>query len=274
MTATEVLAWWPGRRHASAPSIRLRVTVIALCAAALPELAAAQRRADRDTLAAVEADDAFITLEDGQPGAPGEWELQLDVGWLDEPEMGDRLDLHAELQHTPSWNRFFRNTQLQLTIPAAVADGEVELRDPVAAWQQRWVADPGLMLSVATLLEVEIPTAATSTGNDATMTGVLVKGVGTGRAYVNGFLELDEGEGLAQWGVRLGYGLPLGDRAILIGDYVHQEEEGGPAQRILEVAGSYEVSDRLGIGPGLLVGLDRGRDTPRFGAGVRFVVSL
>jgi hypothetical protein len=151
----------------------------------------------------------------------------------------------------------------------------------VLGWQQRWVAEDGLMPTLGTLAEVRLPSGYHSSGVDGTLTGIVAKDCGPGTLYLNAFAKTANGDNIDelrhfQWGLRAGYKWRITDDWALIGDYVHEvsEEEGHGDLNLLEVSGEWHVTKDLTIGPGILVGLDDNEETPNFGAGVHLTWSF
>lgn len=235
-----------------------------------------------DAVAARQSVDAFNSLEDGQPGAPGQLELEFNVGWQTTSDESDPVTFETELQYTLDGNAFLRNTQLILGVPLELGNGDIDGNaDLRFGWQQRWIKEEGLIPTVATLAEVRVPSGDDSSGVDGTLTGILAKDLGPGTLYFNAFGKTVNGDNIEnrrdfQWGFRTGYKWRLNDDFALIGDYLLQssEQRGHRDVNALEFSGEYRVNENLTIGPGILIGLDDSDETPNFGAGVRFLISF
>ena len=227
--------------------------------------------------------DAFISLEDGAPGDPGDVELQVETAWETfsngEP---DPMGLAYELSYTGGGSTFSKNMTLSLTQEAELGNGSVAGNgDTEVGWQQRWVAQHGGVPSMATVLLMRLPTGDSSSGVDLTLVGVLAKDLGPGAGYLSAWATSANGHNVDpirhfQWGAQLGYKWRLSDQLALLGNYVHKtsEEDGNDSVNLLELAAEYRVSDRLTVGPGILIGLDNGEETPNFGAGLSMTFAI
>jgi len=237
---------------------------------------------DEDEITEHQSVDSFSSLEDGQPGAPGEWEVQIDMGWRTTSGEHDPFSLNMEIQKTLSGSEFLNNTQLIVAVPLELGLGGVDGNGDVnLEWQQRWVKDNGTMPTLSTLTEVRLPTGYHSSGVDGKITGIVAKEAGPGTLYFNAFAETANGDNVEdlrhfQWGFRGGYKWRINEKFALIGDYVNQssEEEGHANINALELSGMYKATEHLTIGPGILIGLDHNDETPNFGAGVRLMINF
>ena len=175
-----------------------------------------------DDVAGRQSVDAFISIEDGQPGDPGSWELAITLGWqkertdkeierrfespmMDEATAGplERLTMDSELpetrtvfedifeaeyemKYTGEGSTFRDNMKLSLTQGAEIGSGRVDGNgDTELNWQQRWHVEAGKVPTLATLFSVRLPTGNGSTGVDATLTGILDKDLGPGTVYLS-----------------------------------------------------------------------------------------
>jgi len=265
----------------------------------------------KDPVALRQEIDSFTSLQDGQPAAPGDWELQLDGGWNTRSHRHDHTLIEPVVKYTPhrytsSGYEFFEAMQLSLRMPLDVGRGEVVGNgDMTFGWQERWLVEHDGLPTVATLAEIRMPTGRKSNGADGTLTGILDKDFGPGTMYLNGWVRTANGEsenggegrtakycvdfyssGASQslcengcdrrhfqWGVRLGYKWRVCGRTSLIVDYVHQSSEktGRDNVNLLELAAEFRTQHRVAFGPGVFVGLDRNAETPRLGAGFRIL---
>ena len=240
-----------------------------------------QFRPSGDDVAERQSIDAFSSLEDGQPGHPGRFELQFDFGWETTSGEHDPVLFKPELKFTLDGNEFLRNTKLTLSVPTEFGSGGVNGNaDLEFGWQQRWVTEEGLMPTLATLAEIRIPSGYHSSGVDGTLTGIVAKDFGPGTFYFNAFAETANGHNVKdlrafQWGLRAGYKWRVSDDFALIGGYVYSSSEqyGHGDINLLEVSGQWRVSETITIGPGVFVGLDNNEETPNFGAGFRLTWS-
>jgi hypothetical protein len=235
-----------------------------------------------DEVAERQSFDTWSTLEDGQPGAPGELEIHLASGWQTRSGEHDPVFLHPELEYTLDGSEFLRNTQLDLGVPLTLGYGDYAGEGDIEfGWQQRWVKEECNMPTLATLAEMRIPSGYEGSGVDGKLTGIVAKDVGPGTAYLNAFVETANGHEIDdlrhfQWGGRVGYKWRISDCFSLIGDYVHQssEETGHANSNTLELSTEYKFNEHLSIGPGIVIGLDRNEETPYLGAGFRLVYSI
>jgi len=240
----------------------------------------------KDTVALRQELDTFTSLEDGQPAGPGDWELQLQSGWGTWSDTGrhDPLLLEPAVKYTPhrygpTGAHFLENTQLRLQMPFALGTGDVPGNGNLHfGWQQRWVAECGLMPTFSTLGEIRMPTRDGSGGVDGTFTGILARTLGPGTGYLNGWARSANATDIEklrhlQWGFRTGYKLPLSDRTSLVAVYSHSSStaEGSANRNVLELGASFRTRHHLSFGPGVFVGLDDNAETPHFGAGFRFI---
>jgi len=167
-----------------------------------------------------------------------------------------------------------------LVTPVEMGLGGVEGNaDLEFGWQQRWVAENGMMPTLATLAEIRIPSGYHSSGIDGTLTGIIAKDVGPGTVYLNGFIKTANGDNIEdlrhfQWGAATGYRWRVNDQVALIGGYTikSSEEVGHGNINLLEFSGEYHVNEHLIIGPGIFIGLDDNEETPNFGAGIRVTI--
>lgn len=127
----------------------------------------------QEDMADLQSVDAFNSIEDGQPGAPGERELQIDAGWRTRPGSHDPFTLHTEIKYTPTGSDFLRNMKLELSAPLELGLGGTPGNgDLVLGWKQRWVTDHDWVPSLSTLAEVRAPSGYRSSGVDGTLTGI------------------------------------------------------------------------------------------------------
>lgn len=235
-----------------------------------------------DALTERQSVDAFNSLEDGQPSLAGKMELQLQFGWKTTSGEHDPFEFSTELQYTPDGNEFLRNMQLILGVPVEMGLGGVEGNADIdLGWQQRWVKEDGMMPTISTLAEIRLPTGYHSSGVDGTLTGILAKEMGSGTAFLNGWVKTANGDNVEdlrhfQWGARAGYKYRVSDTLALIGDYFIEssEEEGHSNVNALEFSAEYRFNEHVTIGPGILVGLDDNEETPNLGAGLRLQIAF
>lgn len=218
-----------------------------------------------DDVAGRQAVDAFISIEDGQPGGPGEWELAIEFGWekarhvrepeeegsvsyrmeteptmprpieTEETEAEDEdrnaYEAEYELKYTGKGSHFRENMKLSLTQGAELGKGLIDGNgDAELNWQQRWATESGRRPTLATLLTLRLPTGLGATGVDLTLTGILDKDLGPGTFYFSawGTLADDErNEGIRefQWGAQAGYKWRVLDRFALYANYVYKSSE-------------------------------------------------
>jgi len=236
-----------------------------------------EERTFEDDVGARQSIDAFNSLEDGQPGGPGEWELQLDFGWETTSDEPDPATIKTELKYTPDGSEFLRNMKLLLDLPFELGNGDIDGNADIGfGWQQRWVTENDRMPTLATLAEIRIPSGDDSSGVDGTLTGIMAKDLGPGTFYINAFAKTVNGNNIEnrrdfQWGFRTGYKWRLDQDISFIADYLLEssEERGHRDINAFELSGQYRVNENLTIGPGILIGLDDNDETPNFGAGVR-----
>jgi hypothetical protein len=187
---------------------------------------------EADDVAERQSFDAFTSLQDGQPDAPGDWELEMSSGWSTLRHGPDATVAEPTLKYTPhrytqSGYELWENSQLSLRMPVQVGDGEVEGNgDMTFGWQERWFKEGDIRLpsggngaaggggvalpSFSTLAEVRMPTGDRSNGADGTFTAILAKDFGPGTTYLNGWVSSVNGENVEdhrpfQWGARAGY---------------------------------------------------------------------
>ncbi len=238
--------------------------------------------------------DTISFLQDGQPGRPGQIELNFFSAWQTQSRRSDLASIAPEIKWTPS---FLPNTEFGLGLPIGLFNGRIDGNaDIYLSWLQRWVqeSEGEWWPTFSTLNELRIPNGYGSEGLDWTLTGILAKELGPGTAYMNAFLRSANGQndwerGLSwadalyssrdysddrrhfQWGFRWGYKWRITDCFALIGDYVLQSNplRGWHNQHIGEVSAEWRLSNQLTIGPGIMYTLDGSAQTPNFGAGVK-----
>jgi hypothetical protein len=238
----------------------------------------------KDDVALRQEIDTFSSLEDGQPAAPGDWEMELGSGWDTRRGRPDPALLEPTLKYTPHrytdhGYEFFENAQLSLKMPLEAGNGEVAGNgDLTFGWQERWCKESGLLPTLATLAQVRIPDGDESSGADGKLTGIADKDLGPGTTYLNGWVKTANGDNVDdprhfQWGFRTGYKWRVAEGFALVGDYVHQtsQETGHGNVNLLEFSAEFRTEHHLAFGPGLFVGLDHAGETPYIGAGFRFV---
>ncbi|MBI5764817.1 MAG: hypothetical protein HZA51_14975 [Planctomycetes bacterium] len=95
-------------------------------------------RLTEDPVTARQSVDSYCSLEDGQPGDPGTFELQLEFGWLTTSGSHDPALWRGELQYNPDGTDFLRNMQLTLGVPLEMGLGGVQGNGDIElGWQQR-----------------------------------------------------------------------------------------------------------------------------------------
>lgn len=236
----------------------------------------------KDQIALRQEVDAFNSLEDGHPAAPGDWEMQLGTGWQTTSNLSDPALLEPILKYTPhryteSGYELFENAQLRLRAPMRLGIGQQEGNgDLTFGVQERWVTEDGLMPTLSTLGEIRIPNGDNSNGVDGTFTGILDKDIGPGTAIFNGWVKSANSDNIEdlrrfQWGLRLGYKWRCTDRMSFIGDIVHQtsQQNGHANANLIELSAEFRTKHHLAFGPGLFAGLDNHAETPNFGAGFK-----
>jgi hypothetical protein len=235
-----------------------------------------------DEVAERQSVDTYSSLEDGQPGTPGGFEIELSSGWTKFRHESESIEFEPEIEYTLDGSDFLRNAQLQLAAPLDLGEGDVQGNGDITfGWQQRWVAENGSMPTLATLAQVRAPSGNDSSGVDGTLTGIVAKDLGPGTAIFNAWVKTANGHNIEdvrhfQWGFRAGYKWRVTDNWSVVGDYVHQssEETGHANINALELSTQYKVNEHLTIGPGIIVGLDNHEETPEFGAGLKAEVSF
>lgn len=243
---------------------------LAVILASAPAAAQTPRVAP-DTLAIVQPNAAFTSLEDGQPGALGRWSFQVNLGRQDFTSAVSPTESFVELEYTGTSTWLMRNLEFQVVIPIRLRRSTTKLGRPIFGWQQRWIADFDAMFSVATLMEYELPTQGEAGEVAAALTGILTKGIGTGSVYLNVLGGTDRRPAFALGGARLGYILWPNQRVSFVADYELLQLRGRPPAHVLELGMAWVPSSRLSIGPGIVLGLTRNSETPRFGSGVRVI---
>ena len=235
-----------------------------------------------DDVAERQSVDSYCSLEDGQPGKPGGFEIELFSGWTKFRHESEEIGLEPELEYTLDGSEFLRNTQLQLSAPMQLGEGDVAGNgDLTFGWQQRWVAENGSMPTLATLAQIRAPSGYHGSGVDGTLTGIVAKDIGPGTAIFNAWIKTANGHEIDdlrdfQWGGRIGYKWRISDQLAVIGDYVHQvsEETGHSNTNALELSAEYKINENISVGPGIIVGLDNHEETPEIGAGVQLHISF
>ena len=254
-----------------------------------------------DAVAERQSMDAYTSIEDGQPGGPGEFEIRLDTAWEKESgEEENEFPVEYELKYTGKGNDFWKNSKWSLTQGAELGNGSVDGNGDIElGWQQRWVSQEDHFATFGTLLSFRLPTGDDSSGVDTTLTLILDKDLGPGTIYLSSWVTSAHGHNnleeddhhwpfwwwrhddeaelrRTQWGAQLGYKWQLADKFALIGNYVlkSSEEDGEDSINQLELAGEYHATDSLTIGPGIVIGLDDHEETPDFGVGIRFTYAF
>jgi hypothetical protein len=250
-----------------------------------------------DEMEDIQSFNTWTSLEDGQPGQPGEVQINYFNGWTTTSGESDPWLMTPQLEITlgQSQSSFLRNTKIGIATPLELGNGGVDGNGDIELeWIQRWIAEEPCHWwpTFSTVNVIRFPSGYHSEKIDWTLTGVLAKNVGPGTAYMNAFLKsangnnnLDSGSNSLnslfgeedgddlrnfQWGFRWGYKWRINDKFALIADYIIESSElrGNHDHNIGELSAEWRVTDHLTIGPGILFGLDGAGETPNFGAGV------
>jgi len=227
-----------------------------------------------DTLAEVQAVTSFVLYQDGQPSPPGRWALEFEAGIVHQPGVAPPLGTLLTLQYSGESTHFARNMLLQVIIPARFGRGSAQIGRPFMNWQQRWVADTARMLTLATALALELPTPGQPSDTQFLITTIAAKQVGPGNLLWNGFTGVSRRPQLTLWGIIVGYNYWPHESLSLVVNYDFIGDPKGPPQHILQAGIIRILTSRVSIGPGVLVGLSRNKDTPRLGAGARLFAVL
>lgn len=229
------------------------------------------RAAELDTLTALWSNDAFSSIIDGQPNAPGGVELLGDFGWLNLAVGPRPLIIGIIPSYTPPWTTFFQNAAFGLRIPLRWGGRGPRFGNLGIAWQQRWVASVRHKSTISTYLEADFPTGASTPLAGLTIAGVAARVLGSGVGYLNAAILLDGGSGLGAWSILGAYKLPVSAGTYLSGDYVFVKARDQASTNILEFAAAFILSDHLLISPGGVIGFGHREFTPSWGAGIRFI---
>lgn len=145
-------------------------------------------------------------------------------------------------------------------------------------WQQRWVTEKGNMPTLSTLLEVGYSRESGSNKSlnvDVKIMGIAAKNIWRGTAYANvwGTIANESyihNERRFQPGMLLGYKWRTCEQFSLIGAYALKASRSKDTHVVntLELAAEYRPTNYFSVGPGIVIGLDGGEETPTFGAGV------
>jgi len=256
------------------------------------DTSARRHRIASDDVAARQSVDAFSSLEDGQPNEPGQVQGQVEVSWQTRRNQPDQYSLAPEIQWTPDGGEFVRNTQIILGVPLQLGLGQVDGNGDVQfGWQQRWVRQSERLPTLATLLEIRVPSGRGSAGVDGRLSGIVAQDVGPGTGYFNLWAEcvngnnldrggqnivgtdIDPGPRNFRWGTRVGYKWLINETYSLIGAYRYEASEirGNGDINALEVSSEVHIGTRLTIGPGIAIGLDGNEETPAISAGIRIL---
>ncbi len=235
----------------------------------------------------------YTSLEDGQPGQPGELQINHFTGWSTRSGESDAWLMRPEIEYTFN-HELLRNTKVGLDVPLEMLNGGVDGNGDIEFhWIQRWIAeDPsGWWPTFSTINELRVPSGYHSSGVDWTLTFVMAKELGPGTAYLNAFFESangrnnleeadswwdqvrgEEGDDLRnfQWGFRFGYKWRITDTFAIIADYVLETSElrGEADQHTGEVSAEWRINDKLSLGPGVMFTWDGSDNHQNFGAGV------
>lgn len=239
-----------------------------------PPTDTAARRAALDSLTILWSNDAFSSVVDGQPIAPGQGELVLDIGWLNLPTPPKPLLFGIGASYTPRWSPFFWDSQFGLVIPLRWGSSGLRLNRIGLAWQQRWVASIRHKLTFATYLQTDFPTSDELPGILVTLVCVAARAWESGTGFLNGILVLDGEGGPAAWGVLTAYKSPLSRNAYLSIDYSFLGVRAQRSVNIIEGAVVFVVGPSLAVSPGAVLGLGHRETTPLWGAGVRFTFTF
>jgi|GEM_PF-6189253 len=216
-----------------------------------------------DSLTDLWSDDAFGSTIDGQPRSPSGAEVTFDI-WWESHRWGSRpVWVEIVPSYTPPWSGFWMHSQVGIPLTVRWKRGGPEIEMVGLSWQQRWVADRDLGLSVGSLAEFDILTGSAGSGTESTIAGVIAKVLGPGVGYLNGALTLGSGDGTDATFVLIAYKLLLSGSAYIHFGAVSTKEEGSRSQNLLEFSPVFEFGDQLSVSPGFVLGLGHYEITPR-----------
>lgn len=221
-----------------------------------------------DTVAAILSDYGFNTIVDGQPNAPGQWELLLFSSWRHSPTTGNPVRLLAVPGYTPNGSRFIRNGLYGVFVPVQLNGSGRGFGSLGPFWQQRWLADERRLLSLATFVQVGFPTAKGANGLSFLLVGTGGKALGQGALFLEVLGQTTTTGSPTGWGGLAGYKWIITPRFYLVGDYNFASFHGQTAQSTLEFSPEFIINSRLAIGPGVFIGLSNPDINPRYGFGV------
>ncbi|MHC4697835.1 MAG: hypothetical protein ACYTFA_13975 [Planctomycetota bacterium] len=233
----------------------------------------------------------FWQMEDTTPVGDGVVELRLSAGWLTASAPANRGDSNDDFVVTPSivWG-CSSDVELWAEVPVWVGDqGDMPGHgngnaDTNLGLLWRIVDQEGYSPAVALGGAIRAPTGDRSNGVDGELRLVLSNEYDSGlRSHVNAFAESVNGDNLEdarhfQWGVVVGMDGPLcADGAVRwVADYMFRSAEREHVSNInmLELGWEWDMAEGHKLAMSFQVGLDHNDDTPNFGAGVIYALSL
>ncbi len=188
-----------------------------------------------------------------------------------------RNDQQPHFSVGPELKVSYKDFAIRTHATERIGDGS-SYNDAAIGWQQRWVTESGNMPTLSTLLEVGYSRGTHHTKDinvDIKIMGIAAKNIWRGTAYANvwGTVANESyihNERRFQPGMMLGYKWRTCEQFSLIGAYGLKAARSKDTHVIntLELAAEYRPTSYFSVGPGIVIGLDGGEETPTFGAGI------
>jgi len=219
--------------------------------------------APEDAVAEVQSIDSFISLEDGQPGAPGKVEATMS---LSRAQLGARgLITSSEVSYTPDRTGFLAEGAFAASIETDAGD-KASATALTLGWGQRWwAAGHGApwMPTLAGLTELNVGMPGPDQGLTVGETLTMAETLGAATVYVNGTVErsmnVEAGTRAFVLGTRAGvqWAPPIDD-VRLVGAWVREQDDalGVAAHDRAELGLTIGLGEHLTLGPGLALSLD------------------
>ena len=206
-----------------------------------------------------------LEVEDVFPTPAGERQLQLTARYERTHEHRNQGDFEARVQYG-----FAHDWQAAVGVPVRAGDtrgsGDVTLQV-----FRKLNDEQGLWPAFAASAQVELPTGKDSRGVDTTLKLIATHALRPGdssspRVHANlawtyNAAPLDD-ERRDGYKAIVGYSQPLGDKTVVLADFVHEQAiEQGQRSNVLEVGWLHEVGESTTVGIG--VGAGFGQQSPR-----------
>ena len=222
------------------------------------------QHANRDPVTSSQDAGGFNSLTDGQPGSPGELQIELTAARLTDSTVA----FETSLSITPTV-RFLTNALFGLIAPTLDAgEGATDFeRSVTATWLQRRTCQRGSRPTLSTQVALQVPFDEPDAEVDAVVTVVVARSFGSSTIYLNGWGETTNGfttDGM-EWGSLMGLKASVAPWVFAVVDALWQTGN----QLTVEISPVFAVPGGLSIGPGFAAGWNLGDGEPSISFGLQ-----